>query len=109
MRHRTLGSQGLEVSAIGYGWRAWRCLRPRRRAGGCRRHPSRHDLGRHLLRHRRVLRQGTGNNEVLLRKTGMDFRDEVVLATKFGFARLGQGLGLNSHPDNIRARSSTSA
>jgi aryl-alcohol dehydrogenase-like predicted oxidoreductase len=39
----------------------------------------------------------------------MDFRDEVVLATKFGFARLGQGLGLNSRPDNIRARSSTSA
>lgn len=31
-----------------------------------------------------------------------DFRDEAVLATKFGFAQTEQGLGLNSRPDNIR-------
>jgi aryl-alcohol dehydrogenase-like predicted oxidoreductase len=43
---------------------------------------------------------GTGSNDILLGKAVKDFRDEVVLATKFGFDLSAppaeKGLGLNS-------------
>jgi aryl-alcohol dehydrogenase-like predicted oxidoreductase len=61
-----------------------------------------HDLGVTLFDTAELYGWGTGNNEVLLGKAVRDFRDEVVLATKFGFAQTEQGLGLNSRPDNIR-------
>jgi aryl-alcohol dehydrogenase-like predicted oxidoreductase len=48
---------------------------------------------------------GTGANEELLGRAVKDFRDEVVLATKFGFDLSGSGpvgTGRNSRPDHIR-------
>lgn len=47
---------------------------------------------------------GTGSNEILLGKAVRDFRDDVVLATKFGFDISAQppGGATDSRPDNIR-------
>ncbi|MFD9510066.1 aldo/keto reductase [Streptomyces mirabilis] len=103
MQHRTLGSQGLEVSAIGYGSMGLTmAYGPGDEQEGVAAIRRAHDLGITFFDTAELYGWGTGNNEVLLGKAVRDFRDEVVLATKFGFARTEQGLGLNSRPDNIR-------
>jgi aryl-alcohol dehydrogenase-like predicted oxidoreductase len=64
-----------------------------------------HDLGVTFFDTAELYGFGTGSNEILVGKAVKDFRDEVVLATKFGFdlSDLSQGFGgLNSRPDNIR-------
>ncbi|MGA6219389.1 aldo/keto reductase [Streptomyces umbrinus] len=103
MQHRTLGTQGLTVSAIGYGSMGLTmAYGPGGEEAGIAAIRRAHDLGVTFFDTAELYGWGTGNNEVLLGKAVRDFRDEVVLATKFGFARTEQGLGLNSRPDNIR-------
>ncbi|WP_328752836.1 aldo/keto reductase [Streptomyces sp. NBC_00285] len=103
MQHRTLGSQGLKVSAIGYGSMGLTmAYGPGDEQEGVAAIRRAHDLGVTFFDTAELYGWGTGNNEVLLGKAVSDFRDEVVLATKFGFAQTEQGLGLNSRPDNIR-------
>ncbi|MFE2349221.1 aldo/keto reductase [Kitasatospora cineracea] len=107
MQHRTLGSQGLEVSAIGYGAMGLTmaygptdegtALAALRRA---------HELGVTLFDTAEMYGGGTGANEALVGRAVKGFRDDVVLATKFGVdmsvpaERMGRAL--DSRPDTIR-------
>ena len=104
MHTRTLG-HGLEVSAIGLG-----CMGMSQSYGpnpgdrddmiGVLRAAV--DRGRHLLRHRRGLRARTSNEE-LVGEALEPVRDQVVIATKFGWdIRDGRAVGLDSRPEQIR-------
>jgi aryl-alcohol dehydrogenase-like predicted oxidoreductase len=107
MQHRTLGSQGLEVSAIGYGAMGLTmAYGPTDEEAGVAALRRAHDLGVTFFDTAEMYGWGTGSNEILLGKAVRDFRDDVVLATKFGVdmsvppERIGGAL--NSRPDNIR-------
>jgi aryl-alcohol dehydrogenase-like predicted oxidoreductase len=86
MEHRTLGSQGLEVSAIGLGTMGMTMaygasdesdgLETIRRA---------HELGVTFLDTAELYGGGTGSNEKLVGRAIEGFREQMVLATKFGF------------------------
>jgi aryl-alcohol dehydrogenase-like predicted oxidoreductase len=104
MQHRSLGSQGLRVSALGLGTMGMtmaygasddaESLATIRRA---------HELGIDFFDTAELYGAGTGSNEILLGRAVKDFRDEVVLATKFGFDLASEMFsGVNSRPDNIR-------
>jgi aryl-alcohol dehydrogenase-like predicted oxidoreductase len=103
MQRRALGSQGLETAAIGLGIMGMstgygpggdeeRNIATIRRAL---------DLGVTMLDTAEAYGGGTGANERLIGKAVRGRRDEVVLATKFGFDMDNRG-ALNSRPDNIR-------
>jgi aryl-alcohol dehydrogenase-like predicted oxidoreductase len=107
MRKRTLGAQGLTVSALGLGTMgmtmaygpggdAADSIATIRRA---------HELGITFFDTAELYGLGEGTNEALVGEAVEGFRDEVVLATKFGFdltdpARL--GVALDSRPEHIR-------
>jgi aryl-alcohol dehydrogenase-like predicted oxidoreductase len=107
MEKRKLGQAGLEVSALGYG-----CMGLSAAYGA----PAPHDEAIAVLRAAfdggvtlfdTAEAYGPFANEVLLGEAVAPFRDQVVIATKFGFdidletgARTG---GLNSRPDHIKA------
>jgi len=86
MEYRTLGTQGLEVSAIGLGTMGMTMaygagdetegIATIRRA---------YELGVTLLDTAELYGGGTGSNEKLVGRAVEGFRDEMVLATKFGF------------------------
>lgn len=104
MQTRTLGSQGLDVSAIGYG------------AMGVTAFYGATDETEALATIHRALDLGVtffdtaevygwGENERFLNRALKGRRDDVVIATKFGFLPDPDGglsIGLNSHPDHIR-------
>ncbi|MER7990310.1 aldo/keto reductase [Streptomyces noursei] len=107
MQYRTLGSQGLEVSAIGYGAMGLTmAYGPTDEEAGVAALRRAHDLGVTFFDTAEMYGWGTGSNEILVGKAVRDFRDDVVLATKFGVdmsvpaERIGGAL--NSRPDNIR-------
>ncbi|MFD7864363.1 aldo/keto reductase [Streptomyces sp. NPDC057682] len=103
MQHRTLGAQGLTVSAIGYGAMGLTmAYGPGDEAAGVAALRRAHDLGVTFFDTAELYGWGTGSNEILVGKAVKDFRDEVVLATKFGFTFEEKGFGLDSSPDNIR-------
>ncbi|MDX2548567.1 aldo/keto reductase [Streptomyces sp. WI04-05B] len=105
MHDRTLGTQGLTASAIGYGSMGLTmAYGPGDEEAGIAAIRRAHDLGVTFIDTAELYGWGTGSNEILVGKAVRDFRDEVVLATKFGFdmSDLSQGFGLNSRPDNIR-------
>jgi aryl-alcohol dehydrogenase-like predicted oxidoreductase len=107
MKTRKLGRVGLEVSALGYG-----CMGLTSAYGT----PARHDEAIAMIRAAyeggvtffdTAEAYGPFSNESILGEAVEPFRDQVVLATKFGFdidlatgARTGR---LNSRPDHIRA------
>ena len=105
MQHRNLGSQGLRVSALGLGTMGMSMaygasnddegLATIRRA---------HELGIDFFDTAELYGAGTGSNEILLGKAVKDFRDEVVLATKFGFDMTAPAISpaFDSRPENIR-------
>jgi aryl-alcohol dehydrogenase-like predicted oxidoreductase len=106
VKHRTLGTQGLEVSTLGLGTMGMTMAYGRggdddqsiatlRRA---------HELGVTLIDTAELYGLGTGSNEKLVGRAVQGFRDEMVLATKFGFDMTATplGAGLNSRPDHIR-------
>jgi aryl-alcohol dehydrogenase-like predicted oxidoreductase len=103
MQHRNLGNQGLRVSALGLGLMgmsmAYGASNDEEGLATIRRA---HELGIDFFDTAELYGAGTGSNEVLLGKAVKDFRDEVVLATKFGFDLADPPLGVNSRPENIR-------
>ena len=98
MQHRTLGSQGLVVSAIGYGAMGITlAYGPSDDAGGVVAIRRAHDLGVTFFDTAELY--GWGENEKVVGAVLRDFRDEVVIATKFGFTH---EFGGDSRPDHIR-------
>jgi aryl-alcohol dehydrogenase-like predicted oxidoreductase len=103
METRHLGSGGLEVSALGYG-----CMGLSTSYGT----PLNRDYAIEILRaavERGVTLFDTAQvygpftNEDVVGEALAPFRDEVVIATKFGFKLVGgESGGLNSRPDHIR-------
>jgi aryl-alcohol dehydrogenase-like predicted oxidoreductase len=98
MQQRALGQQGLTVSAVGYG-----CMGISMAYGpgdvteGIASIRRAHDLGVTFFDTAEIY--GWGENERIVGRAVAGFRDDVVLATKFGFTR---GLGYDSRPEHIR-------
>lgn len=104
MKTRKLGTQGLEVSAIGYGAMGFSDpygKTDKVAAMATVQHAV--DLGVTLFDTAEMY--GWGESEKLLGQALKGRRDGVVIATKFGFVpdpEAGFQFGLNSHPDHIR-------
>jgi aryl-alcohol dehydrogenase-like predicted oxidoreductase len=106
VEHRTLGTQGLEVAAIGLGTMGMTMAYGQAdEAGGIATIKRAHDLGVTLLDTAELYGNGTGSNEKLVGEAVAGFREDMVLATKFGFV-LPRGSDpnrqLDSRPDRIR-------
>jgi aryl-alcohol dehydrogenase-like predicted oxidoreductase len=106
MQHRKLGRQGLEVSAIGLGTMGMTMAygpggEDARNVATLRRA---HELGVTLFDTAELYGGGTGTNEQLVGRALKPVRDEVVIATKFGFDMSAQPAGskLDSRPEHIR-------
>jgi aryl-alcohol dehydrogenase-like predicted oxidoreductase len=102
MKKRALGKSGLEVSAIGLG-----CMGlsfgygPETNKGEAIKLIRRaHELGVTFFDTAEAY--GPYKNEELLGEALAPIRDQVVIATKFGFEQGKTDLGMNSKPDNIR-------
>ena len=105
MQQRELGTQGLRVSALGLGVMGMSVgYGPSDEAQSIATIRRAHELGVTLFDSAEVYGAGTGSNEALLGETVKGFRDEVVLATKFGFDTSVEplGSGVDSRPENIR-------
>jgi len=103
MKYRQLGKSGLEVSAIGLG-----CMGLSFGYGpaidkqeGIKLIRRAYELGVNFFDSAEAY--GPFTNEELLGEAVQSFRDEVVLATKFGFKGGNSTAGLDSRPENIRA------
>lgn len=103
MKYRKLGEQGLEVSAIGFG-----CMGisiaygPTTDEDGIKTIQKAFDVGINFFDTAEVY--GAGHNEQVLGKAVKGFRDQVVLATKFGVDMTAEPFGsaYNSRPENIK-------
>jgi aryl-alcohol dehydrogenase-like predicted oxidoreductase len=105
MEHRKLGEQGLEVAAIGFGTMGMTM------AYGEGGDESSHiatlrkaqELGVTMFDTAELYGQGSGANEQLVGKAVRDFRNDIVLATKFGFDMDDPTFqGRDSRPEHIR-------
>ncbi|MFE7356339.1 aldo/keto reductase [Streptomyces sp. NPDC057543] len=103
---RTLGGQGLQAGAIGLGTMgmtiAYGTPDDRSSTATIRRA---YELGVTLFDTAELYGLGTGSNEQLLGRAVKDFRDDILLATKFGYdfsdpAKF--GIALDSRPEHIR-------
>ncbi|HWO65521.1 MAG TPA: aldo/keto reductase [Umezawaea sp.] len=107
MQTRTLGAQGLTVSALGLGTMGMTMAYgpggdPADSIATIRRA---HELGVTFIDTAELYGMGKGTNEAIVGEAVEGFRDEVVLATKFGFdlsdpAKV--GVALDSRPEHIR-------
>ncbi|MEW1792266.1 MULTISPECIES: aldo/keto reductase [Streptomyces] len=103
---RTLGKQGLEVGAIGLGTMGMTmAYGTGDEPGGIATIRRAYELGVDFFDTAELYGLGTGSNERLLGRAVKDFRDDVVIATKFGFdlsdpERVGSEL--DSRPEHIR-------
>jgi len=98
MQHRTLGRQGLVTSAIGYGAMGISAFYgPGDEQEGIAAIQRALDLGVTLFDTAEAY--GWGENEKIVGRAVAAFRDEVVIATKFGFTR---DYGTDSRPGHIR-------
>lgn len=98
MQQRSLGSQGLTTSAIGFGSMGISvAYGPADEAAGIATIKRAHELGVTLFDTAEVY--GWGENEKIVGKALAPVRDEVVIATKFGFT---PEFGFDSHPQHIR-------
>ncbi|MDO9357240.1 MAG: aldo/keto reductase, partial [Solirubrobacteraceae bacterium] len=106
MQHRTLGSQGLTTSALGLGTMGFTMaygqgstesdsIATIRRA---------HELGITFFDTAELYGMGTGSSEQLVGRALAPIRDEVVIATKFGFDMAADPIGsaFDSRPEHIR-------
>ncbi len=104
MKTRQLGSNGLSVSTIGYGAMGVTSFYGASdETSALETVHKAHDLGVTFFDTAELY--GWGENETFLGKAVAGFRDDVVLATKFGFMpdpEGGMNIGLNSTPENIR-------
>src|SRR5688572_19388732 len=103
MKHRKLGKNGLEVSAIGLGCMGLSfgygpatgkqdAIQLIRKA---------YELGVNFFDTAEAY--GPFTNEEVLGEAVAPFRDKVVIATKFGFKNGVPAIGVDSRPENIRA------
>ncbi|MER7277148.1 aldo/keto reductase [Dactylosporangium sp. NPDC000244] len=98
MRQRTLGRQGLTVSEIGYGAMGIHlAYGPGDEQEGIATIRRAHELGVTFFDTAELY--GWGENEKTVGRAVRDFRDEIVIATKFGFTR---DFGFDSRPGHIR-------
>jgi aryl-alcohol dehydrogenase-like predicted oxidoreductase len=106
MDQRTLGTQGLHVGAIGLGTMGMTmAYGAGDESGGMATIQRAYELGVTLFDTAELYGGGTGTNELLVGRAVKGFRDEVVLATKFGFVlpRVpDQARHFDSRPENIR-------
>lgn len=99
MQERTLGSQGLSASAIGYGSMGISiAYGDADSAGGTAAIQRAHELGVTMFDTAEMY--GWGENERIVGEAVKGFRDEIVIATKFGFTA--PNLGVDSRPEHIR-------
>ncbi|TAM66250.1 MAG: aldo/keto reductase [Microbacteriaceae bacterium] len=99
MQQRILGSQGLSAAPIGYGAMGISiAYGAADTAGGTAAIQRAHELGVTLFDTAEMY--GWGENEKIVGDAVKGFRDEIVLATKFGFTQPSRGL--DSRPDHIR-------
>ncbi len=103
MEKRRLGNSGLEVSAMGLG-----CMGltfgygpATDEASGITLIQQAYELGITFFDTAEAYSQGA--NEALLGKAVKSFRDDVVIATKFGFQGGDASIGLDSRPERIKA------
>ncbi|MFI6512339.1 aldo/keto reductase [Streptosporangium sp. NPDC050855] len=103
---RALGTQGLEVGAIGLGTMGMTmAYGAADEEGGIATIRRAYELGVTFYDTAELYGMGTGSNERLLGRAVKDFRDDVVIATKFGFDLSDPqraGLALDSRPEHIR-------
>jgi aryl-alcohol dehydrogenase-like predicted oxidoreductase len=98
VQHRTLGRQGLTVAAIGYGAMGLHlAYGPSDEQEGNAAIRRAHELGVTFFDTAELY--GWGENEKAVGKIVADFRDDIVIATKFGFTR---SYGFDSRPEHIR-------
>jgi aryl-alcohol dehydrogenase-like predicted oxidoreductase len=107
MQPRTLGTQGLTVAPIGLGTMGMTMAYGPAGddAASIATIHRAHDLGVTLFDTAELYGAGTGSNEQLLGRAVKGFRDDVVIATKFGFdlTDLSKiGTVLDSRPEHIR-------
>src|SRR4051794_19165794 len=106
MQRRTLGQQGLEVSAIGLGTMGFTLAYgdASSEAEALTTIQAAHDAGVTFFDTAELYGNGTGSNEQLVGKAIAPFRDEVLIATKFGFDMTVEphGTALDSRPERIR-------
>ena len=103
MKKRILGKSGLEVSALGLG-----CMGLSFGLGPATEKQTAIALIRKAFESGVTFfdtaeAYGPGDNELLLGEALEPFRNQVVIATKFGFKEGKTALGLDSRPENIRA------
>ena len=99
MKYRKLGRQGLKTSAVGYGSMGITMGYGAGDAeGGAAASHRAHDLGVDFFDTAEVY--GWGENEKVLGKAVKSFRDDIVIATKFGFMQ--PDFRVNSRPERIR-------
>jgi aryl-alcohol dehydrogenase-like predicted oxidoreductase len=101
MQKRNLGTNGPEVSAIGYGAMGFHM------AYGSADSQSGFDLIRRAYElgvtfFDTAELYGWGENEKFISAAVKDFRDDITIATKFGFTFENGNYGTNSRPDHIR-------
>ena len=103
MQHRALGQQGLTVSALGLGTMGMTmAYGPADEQEGIATIRRAHELGVTFFDTAELYGQGTGSNEKLLGRAVAPFRDEIVIATKFGFDLTRPGrVGVDSRPEHI--------
>ncbi|MFI2347463.1 aldo/keto reductase [Streptomyces sp. NPDC019443] len=103
---RKLGTQGLEVGAIGLGTMGMTmAYGAADETGGVATIRRAYELGVTLFDTAELYGMGTGSNEQLLGRAVKDFRDDVAIATKFGFDLSDPqnvGVALDSRPEHIR-------
>ncbi|HEX4752799.1 MAG TPA: aldo/keto reductase [Solirubrobacterales bacterium] len=105
MKHRKLGQQGLEVAEIGFGTMGMTMAYGQ--GGDEQSHIATlqraHELGVTMFDTAELYGLGSGENEKLVGKAVHGFREEIVIATKFGFDMDDPTKrGRNSQPDHIR-------
>jgi len=107
MQNRTLGTQGLVSSAIGYGAMGITlAYGAADEAGGIAAIRRAHELGITMIDTAELYGGGTGENERIVGRAVAGFRDEMVLATKFGFVLPrtdDMKREFDSRPEHIRA------
>lgn len=105
MNERTLGRQGLKVSAIGLGTMGMTMAYgpSSNEEDGIATIRRAYEQGVTFFDTAELYGYGVGSNEILVGKAVAPFRDKVVIATKFGFdLKDHQIRGVNSRPENIR-------
>lgn len=97
MQKRTLGTQGLEVSALGYGSMGISVGYGQSQEDGAAAIHRAHELGVTFFDTAEVY--GWGENEKVVGQAVKGFREDIAIATKFGFTR---EYGFDSRPDHVR-------